>query len=148
MRIISIRRKGHQSIADTFPAKTLALWWVREIEAEVDALKFKDVRGLANVTLKTFINRYTEEIGAEHPVEKNKMAILNHWVTNHGDKFAIDLSFLAGVFKTAKQLWQLPVIQFCTPFGERAERKTAHDIVMAQQILHRAQRHNHPSCCH
>lgn len=58
------------------------------------------------------------------------MTILNNWVKNHGDKFAIDLRYLAGVFKTAKQLWQLPVIRFCTPFGERAER------------------HNHPSCCY
>lgn len=71
-RTISIRRKSHQSIADTFPAKTLALWWARTIEAGMDTLKFKDVRGLANGTLKTLINRYTEEIGAEHPVEKTR----------------------------------------------------------------------------
>jgi hypothetical protein len=82
-----IRRKGHKSIAETFPTKTLAVKWAREIEAEMDALKFKDVRGLlANVTLKKLIDRYTEEIGAEHPFGKNKTAVLKNWVKNHGDK--------------------------------------------------------------
>jgi len=65
-----IRRKGHQSIAETFPTKAPAVMWAREIEAEMDAQKFKDVRGLANVTLKTLIDRYTEAIGSEHPFGK------------------------------------------------------------------------------
>lgn len=51
--------------------------WARGIEAEMDAMLFKDARGLANITLKALIERYEEEIGAEHLFGKNKTAVLN-----------------------------------------------------------------------
>lgn len=170
-----IRRKGHKSIAETFPTKTLAVKWAREIEAEMDALKFKDVRGLANVTLKTLINRYIEEIGAEQPFGKNKVAVLNNWVKNHGDKalseltddyltqfvrdrrqsgaggvtIGIDLTYLAGVYKIAKELWKLPVsldaintaranmshLKISTRSVERTRRPTSKEIEAIQQHL-------------
>lgn len=122
-------------MADTFPTKAAAVAWARGIEAEMDARRFKDVRGLANLTLKALITRYREEIGAEHPFGKNKAAVLNMWEREHGDKplaeltddyltkfvrdrrkggaggvtISIDLTYLGGVFKTAKELWKLPV---------------------------------------
>lgn len=130
-----IRRKGHKSISETFPTKALAAAWARGIEAEMDARRFKDVRGLANLTLKVLLVRYREEIGAEHPFGKNKDAVLRMWEREHGDtavvditddyltKFVrdrrkagtggvtigIDLTYLAGVFKTANELWKLPL---------------------------------------
>jgi integrase len=170
-----IRRKGHKSIAETFPTKARAVIWAREIEAEMDALKFKDVRGLANVTLKTLINRYTEEIGAEHPFGKNKTAVLSNWVKNHGDKalseltddyltdfvrnrrkggasgvtIAIDLTYLAGIFKTAKELWKIPIslepirtaranmahLKISTRSIERTRRPTNAEITALQDYL-------------
>jgi integrase len=130
-----IRRKGHKSMSETFPTKAQAVAWSRGVEAEMDARRFKDVRGLANLTLKVLIGRYREEIGAEHPFGKNKTAVLNMWEREHGDKtvdeitddyltkfvrdrrkggaggvtISIDLTYLGGVFKTAKELWKLPV---------------------------------------
>ena len=50
----------------------------------MNAKRFKDVRGLANLTLKALILRYREEIGAEHPFGKNKTAVLNMWGREHG----------------------------------------------------------------
>jgi integrase len=130
-----IRRKGHKSMSETFPTKAQAAAWARGIEAEMDARRFKDVRGLANLTLKALITRYREEIGAEHPFGKNKTAVLNMWEREHGDTavaditdeyltrfvrdrrkggaggvtIGIDLTYLAGIFKIAKELWKLPV---------------------------------------
>lgn len=130
-----VRRKGHKSISDTFPTKAQAVAWARGIEAEMDAKRFQDARGLSNITLKALISRYCEEIGTEHPFGKNKTAVLNMWMRNHGDtvladvtddyltKFirdrrkggaggvtiSIDLTYLGGVFKIAKELWKLPV---------------------------------------
>lgn len=130
-----IRRTGHKSISGTFPTKAQAVAWARGIEAEMDAKRFKDARGLANLTLKALVQRYEEEIGAEHPFGKNKAAVLRMWKNQHGDKtlddltdeyltkfvrdrrkggaggvtISIDLTYLAGVLKTAKELWKLPV---------------------------------------
>jgi hypothetical protein len=56
-----IRRKGHKSVAETFPTKAQATQWARKIEAEMDAKRFKDVCGLANLTLKDLIDRYTRK---------------------------------------------------------------------------------------
>lgn len=101
----------------------------------MDAKRFKDARGLANLTLKALVERYEEEIGAEHAFGKNKAAVLKMWKNQHGDKtldeltdeyltkfvrerrksgaggvtISIDLTYLAGVLKTAKELWKLPV---------------------------------------
>jgi len=60
-----IRRKGHKSISETFPTKVQAVAWARKVEAEMDARRFNDTRGLANITLKELIDWYFEEIGAD-----------------------------------------------------------------------------------
>ena len=170
-----VRRKGHKSMSETFPTKTLAVKWAREIEADMDAMRFKDVRGLANVTLKKLIDRYTEEIGAAHPFGKNKTAVLAAWVQNHGDKalseltddyltefvrtrrkggaggvtIGIDLTYLAGVFKTAKELWKMPVspdpintaranmahLKISTRSTERTRRPTTAELEALQKYL-------------
>ena len=51
----------------------------------MDARRFNDTRGLANLTLKELIDWYFEEIGTAHPFGKNKTAVLRTWQPNHGD---------------------------------------------------------------
>ncbi|GAB3447947.1 hypothetical protein GCM10027320_41730 [Massilia solisilvae] len=47
------RRKGHNSIAETFPTKAQAAAWARKIEAEIGARRVNDARELAaHLTLK------------------------------------------------------------------------------------------------
>lgn len=130
-----IRRKGHKPITETFSTKALAQQWARKIEAEIDAKRYQDGRGLDKITLKELIDQYNEEIGAEHPFGKNKVAVLSNWKKEYGDTklsditddfltkyvrdrrkggaggvtIGIDLTYLSGVFKTARELWKLPV---------------------------------------
>jgi hypothetical protein len=115
----------------------LAVKWARQIEAEMDAKRFKDARGLANITLKELIDRYIEEIGSEPPFGKNKSAVLATWKREHGKytldeidndylttlicnrrkggvsgvTIAVDLTYLSGVLKMAAELWKLPTGQ-------------------------------------
>lgn len=144
-----IRRKGHKPITETFSTKALAQQWARKIEAEIDAKAFKDTRDLEAIILGDLIDRYKREIGAEHPFGKNKEAVLNYWKREHGAKklseitddfltkfirdrrksgaggvtIGIDLTYLAGVFKTAEELWKIPVTR--KPF-EVARANMAH----------------------
>lgn len=100
----------------------------------MDALRFNDTRGLANITLKELIDWYCEEIGAAHPFDKNKTAELRTWQRNHDDAsvadttskyvtafirkrrkagasgvtISINLTYLGGVFKSARDLRKLP----------------------------------------
>jgi len=130
-----VRRKGHKSISETFLTKAQAVAWARKIEAEMDARRFNDTRGLANLTLKDLIDWYFEEIGAAHPFGKNKIAVLRTWQRNHGQlnladltadylttfirnrrkagasgiTISIDLIYLASVLKSARDLRKLPI---------------------------------------
>jgi integrase len=130
-----IRRKGHKSVSETFPTKAQAVAWARKIEAEMDARRFNDVRGLANITLKELIDWYSEEIGSAHPFGKNKSAVLRIWARDHGElsldkltadylttyvrnrrkagvsgvTISIDLTYIGGVLKSARDLRKLPI---------------------------------------
>jgi integrase len=130
-----VRRKGHKSVSETFPTKAQAVAWARKIEAEMDAKRFQDVRGLANLTLKMLITRYREEIGVETPFGRNKKAVLAMWEREHGDKtmaeiddeylikfvkgrrkggasgvrISIDLTYLGAVIRVAEGVWKHPV---------------------------------------
>lgn len=163
-----IRRKGHKPITETFPTKAMAQQWARKIESQIDARKYQDGRGLDAVTLGELIKRYVEEIGAEKPFGKNKAAVLNTWSKLHGaaklsevtDDFltkfvqrrrkagaggvtiAIDLTYLAGVFRTTRELWKIPVslepfrvaranmghLQISAKSVERKRRPTKYEI--------------------
>lgn len=130
-----VRRKGHKSISETFPTKAQAVAWARKIEAEMDARRFNDTRGLANLTLKELIDWYIEEIGSAQPFGKNKTAVLKMWLRDHGHisladitsdylttfvrnrrktgasgvTISIDLIYLANVLKSARDLKKLPI---------------------------------------
>lgn len=132
--VADIRRKGHKSISKSFPTKGKAQAWAREIEGQIDAMQFKDTRGLAHITLSQLIDRYTEEIGGIKPFGRNKSDVLRKWKVSHGSTsiseltedalidyvreraktvsgvtIAVDLAYLGGVLRTAKELWRLPV---------------------------------------
>lgn len=130
-----VRRKGHKSIAETFTTKAQAVAWARKIEAEMDARRFNDTRGLANITLNQLIDWYFDEIGTNHPFGKNKTAVLKTWQRNHGQvrladitpdylttfvrnrrnagaggvTISIDLTYLCSMFKSARDLRKLPL---------------------------------------
>jgi hypothetical protein len=129
-----VRRKGHESVSETFPTKAQAVIWARKVEAEMDARRY-DVRGLANITLKEPIDWYSGGIGGAHPFGKNKKAVLRIWVRDHGDlsldkltadylttyvrnrgkagasgvTISTDLTYLGGVLKLARDLRNLPL---------------------------------------
>jgi ribosomal protein S17E len=129
------RRKGHKSVSETFPTKAQAQAWARKVEAEMDARRFNDVRGLANITLKELIDWYSEEIGGAHPFGKNKKAVLRILGRDHGElsldkltagylttyvrnrrkagasgvTISMDLTYLRGVLKSARDLRKLPL---------------------------------------
>lgn len=132
--VADIRRKGHKSISKSFPTKGKAQVWAREVESQMDALEFKDARGLTGITVKQLIERYIKEIGGITPFRYTKTATLNVWIKTHGqltlaelttDKLiewttsrakevsgatiAVDLAYLGVVLRTAKELWRLPV---------------------------------------
>lgn len=130
-----VRRKGYKHITESFSTKAQAERWARGVEAEMDANRHQGRGALDNVTVGQLITRYTEEIGAEHPFGRNKTAVLASWQRSHGGvklsevtsdfltqfvrdrrkggaggvTINIDLTYLAGVFKTAFDLWKIPV---------------------------------------
>lgn len=130
-----VRGKGHKSMSETFPTKAQAAAWARKFEAEMDAQRFNDVRGLANITLKELIEWHFEEIGSTHQFGKNKKAVLRIWARDHGDlsldkltsdhlttfmrnrrktatsgvTISIDLTYPARVLRSARDLRKLPL---------------------------------------
>lgn len=132
--VADIRRTGHKSISKSFRTKGLAQVWAREIEQQMDAMQFKDARGLTNIKLADLIDRYNLEIGALKKFGRNKADVIRKWRISHGDlplsdltgevlikhvqlrakevsgvTIAVELTYLGGILKTAKELWRLPV---------------------------------------
>jgi integrase len=129
-----IRRKGHASISETFPTKTLAQKWATETEASINARRYRDERSLDKITLAELIQQYREEL-SHVEFGKNKHAVLtalenklgHHTLAQLTDDrltqyvkdrrregaggvtIAIDLTYLGGIYKTARQIWKMPV---------------------------------------
>jgi hypothetical protein len=80
-----VRQAGQKSVSETFATKAEAVAWGRKIEAEMDARRFTDARGLAHLTLKELIEWYEEEIGGTSPFGKNKAAVLRMWKRDQSD---------------------------------------------------------------
>lgn len=130
-----VRRKGFPTETRTFPTKGLATSWAATTESNMLAMKHQDVRIISKMTVADLIKRYTEEIGSVKRFGKNKKAVLAALsvqigetllpaltvdvLTRHvrdrqktgagGVTIAVDLSYLSGVLKVAKNLWSLPV---------------------------------------
>lgn len=130
-----IRRKGHKNITETFPTKAAAQRWATALEAEIDGKRYQDARGLDSMNLADLIDRYNKEIGTGKGFGRNKIAVLamlkaklgalklseitDDRLMKHiharqsegagGVTLAIDLAYLGGVFRTARQLWKIPL---------------------------------------
>ena len=130
-----VRRKGHKNITETFPTKAAAQKWATAIEADIDSKRYQDGRGLEAYKLADLIDRYNAEIGETKKFGKNKLAVLRALKDRLGElklseitddslmkhirgrqaegaggvTIAIELAYLGGLFKTAKQLWKIPV---------------------------------------
>lgn len=130
-----VRRKGFPTETKTFDVKAQANAWATKVEADMAASKHQDTRIIANKTLADLIDRYQEEIGAVRPFGRNKrdvlaklrialgetallhlnidvlMKYIRKRIANGagGVTVGIDLTYLAGVLTTAKNLWRLPV---------------------------------------
>lgn len=164
---VQIRRKGHASISETFPTKTLAQKWATETEASINARRYRDERSLDKITLAEVIRQYREEL-SHVEFGKNKHAVLTslenklghytlaeltddrltryvkdrHKEGAGGVTIAIDLTYLGGIFKTARQIWKIPVsmdaiataraymshVKISTRSEERSRRPTADEL--------------------
>lgn len=163
-----IRRTGQKAITKTFPDKTLAIKWATATEAAMDAEKYQDTRSLKQVTFGDLIKRYREEIGGTKGFGKNKDTVLKaleeklgHVAMSNlnddrliefindrraegagGVTISIDLTYMAGVFKVARQFWKVPVsldaitiaranmkhMRISTKSKERARRPTVGEL--------------------
>lgn len=130
-----IRRAGQKSISKSFPTKSLANEWARKVEAEIDAKDYRDPRKLNSITFGDLIVKYRKEMEAVRPFGKNKDAVLkavkdtlgavplgnftserlNQYVNDRlaagagGVTVSIDLVYIGGILKAARQLWKMPV---------------------------------------
>lgn len=67
-----IRRKGFPARGRMFDTKAQAQEWASRQETGMRALKFQDVRIIADKTLGSAIDRYREEQTPTKPLGKNK----------------------------------------------------------------------------
>ncbi|MDR6583450.1 site-specific integrase [Herbaspirillum frisingense] len=130
-----IRRKGFPAQSEMFDTKAQAQDWASRQEADMRALKFQDVRIIADKTLGSAIDRYVEEQTQVKPLGKNKKAVLAtlkrylgkltmpeltgdvliDYVKERkgagagGVTIAIDLTYLSSVLKAARNIWRWPV---------------------------------------
>ena len=58
---VSIRRKGHRSIYETFANKSDARSFINKTESEIVQKKFRDISEAANTSLRTVLHRYIRE---------------------------------------------------------------------------------------
>lgn len=130
-----VRRKGFPTETRSFDVKSQAAAWAAKIEADMVALKHQDTRIIANMTMADLIDRYSREVGGVKAFGKNKASVLammkaelgRHTIPGltvdvlmeyvrarraggaGGVTIAIDLSYLCSLFKTAQNLFRLPV---------------------------------------
>lgn len=135
--VADVRRTGHKSVSRSFPTKTLAAEWARKVEAGMDASTYRDTRSLHSITFGKLVDRYEAEIGGVRPFGKNKAAVikslraalgavplsgltadrLDDYISDRraggagGVTVGIDLTYLAGILKTASAIWKIPVDQ-------------------------------------
>ena len=127
-----VRRKGAPAQTMTFKSKILAEKWARKVEGEIDVGR-SGVSAPSARTIGSLIDQYKIEIGEAKPFGKNKASVLE-LIKLYLDKVtvaqltperivkyikderkvkdvtaAIDLTYLKGVLKVARALWQVNV---------------------------------------
>jgi integrase len=129
---VRVRRKGFKEQSQAFDSKILAEKWARKIEAEIDEGR-SGVSKPSSRTIGSLVDQYKVEIGEAKPFGRNKASVLE-LIKFHLDKVtvaqltperivkyikeerkvkgvtaAIDLTYLKGVLKVARALWQVNV---------------------------------------
>lgn len=162
-----IRRKGFASVGKYFPTKTLAQRWVAETENGMNSNLYSDTRSLSKITLSEIIHRYRDEL-SHVEFGRNKQSVLTsldkalghhtldeltddrltryvkqrHRDGAGGVTISIDLTYLGGIFKTARQIWKMPItseaittaraymshVKISTRSNERTRRPTADEL--------------------
>lgn len=132
-----VRRKGHLPISKSFPKRVLAERWARELEAEIDAGRYRDTRVAEKTPLSALLARYEREItpnreATSHVPEKSRLKTLTGHFGNYmvagttsehvvayvrarltvvgSDAVRKELHLLSDVFDCARAMWSTPVI--------------------------------------
>lgn len=87
-----IRRKGHKSLSRTFPRKSLAVEWMRKIEAAMDAGEYSDLKKQSDYRLSDIIALYTDDIGSMKQFGRNKTQVLRSLNLSLGKHTVSDLT--------------------------------------------------------
>ena len=58
---VSVRRKGHRAIYETFDKISDARSFVNKVESDIQQMKYKDISEAANTSLRTILHRYIRE---------------------------------------------------------------------------------------
>ena len=58
---VSVRRKGHRGIYETFDKISDARSFINKVESEIQQKKFKDISEATNTSLRTVLHRYIRE---------------------------------------------------------------------------------------
>jgi integrase len=160
-----VRRKNSPVQTKTFTSKILAEKWARRVESEIDQGR-TGVNMPSTRTIGSLIDQYKDEIGEAKPFGKNKASVLElikfylervtvaqltperivKYIKDErkvkGVTAAIDLTYLKGVLKVARALWQVNVspsvvedareilkhIGYANRSNERDRRPTADEI--------------------
>lgn len=128
-----IRRKGYPDQAATFPTKTDAVAWARDIEAQMHRGVFRDTKEAETTTFHDIADRYRREVIPKLRGARQASLLLNQLVEFFGDKtlaaispavvvqyraqleqrqlaartVVSHLTLLSKVFKTAATEWQI-----------------------------------------
>lgn len=132
-----VRRKGHRPISKSFPKRVLAERWKRELEAEIDAGRYRDTRLAEKTPLSVLLTRYEKEITpnreiTSHVPEKSRLKTLTSYFGGYmtagttsehvvayaryrledvsSDSVRKELQLLSDVFDCARSMWSIQVI--------------------------------------
>ncbi|MCR4301979.1 MAG: site-specific integrase [Sulfuricaulis sp.] len=144
-----VRRKGHLPISKSFPKRVLAERWARELEAQIDAGRYRDTRLAEKTPLSSLLTRYEQEITphrepSSHVPEKSRLKTLKgffgdymaagtssehvvHYVRHRlasvsSDAVRKELQLLSDLFDCARAMWGLPAVN-PVPDARRIVRK-------------------------
>jgi integrase len=123
-----VRRAGVKSVCKTFPTKSAATKWAREVESGIDAQRHTDTTGARAHKLDAIIHRYEGEFELGRTaanVLKHLSAGLGHlnlesltaqavatYVTSRAygpSTAAVEMAVLGRVLRVARSVWKMPV---------------------------------------
>ena len=128
----TVDRVGHKPITKSFPTKTLAQEWAREIERSIDAAKFEDTRMISGIPFGVLVRQYIDEHGDTfgrtksatlEALERDLGTVMvgdldsDRWLQYvrertkggaSGVTVAVDLTYAKQVLNMAKFVWRMP----------------------------------------